>query len=164
MKWLLSKLGLLKQDKNSQDLNEDLSFFKTSVHSNAIACQWLLRKQTQLLLRQSKGSALMIRIRDVSGDGTVASKLVELGLNATKAQVDLPSASGQMLLELGYRTVGGDFITLEYSFIDLGPKKIEQPELVNWFSKESDNIHKEMYDLATKGKALGGSEVIPLGR
>ena len=158
MKWLLSKLGLLKQDKNSQDLNEDLSFFKTSVHSNAIACQWLLRKQTQLLLRQNKGSALMIRIRDASGDGTVASKLVELSLKATQARIEAPSANGQMLLELGYRTVGGDFITLAYSFIDLGPKKIVQPELTNWFSNESDNIHQDMYDLATKGRTLGGSE------
>ena len=105
----------------------------------------------------------MIRIRDASGDGTVASKLVELSLKATQAQVELPSASGQMLLELGYRTVGGDFITLEYSFVDLGTKKIEQPELVNWFSNESDNIHQEMYDLATKGRALGGSEAMPLG-
>ena len=164
MKWLLSKLGLLKQDKNTRDLNEDLSFFKTSVHFNAIACQWLLRRQTQLLLSQSKGSVLMIRIRDVSGDGTVASKLVELSLQATQAQIEPPSASGQMLLELGYRTVGGDFITLEYSFIDLGPKRIEQPELAIWFSNESDNIHQEMYDLATKGKALGGSEVMPLSR
>ena len=110
------------------------------------------------------GSALMIRIRDASGDGTVASKLVELSLNATQAQIEAPSASGQMLLELGYRTVGGDFITLEYSFIDLGPKKIVQPELTNWFSNESDNIHQDMYDLATKGSALGGSEVMPLGR
>ena len=164
MKWLLSKFGLLKQHKNTQDLKEDLSFFKTSVHSNAIACQWLLMKQTQLLLRQSKGSELMIRIRDGSGDGTVASKLVELSLKATQAQIELPSASGQMLLELGYRTVGGDFITLEYSFIDLGPKKIEQPELANWFSNESDDIHQEMYDLATNGRALGGSEAMPLGR
>ena len=106
----------------------------------------------------------MIRIRDASGDGTVATKLVELGPNATQAQINTPSASGQMLLELGYRTVGGDFITLEYSFIDLGPKKVVQPELVNWFSKESDNIHQEMYDLATKGRALGGSELMPMGR
>ena len=164
MKWLLSKLGLLKQHKNTPDLKEDLSFFKTLVHSNTIACQWILRKQTQLLLRQSNGSVLMIRIRDASGDGTVASKLVELSLKATQAQIELPSASGQMLLELGYRTVGGDFITLEYSFVDLGPKRIEQPELANWFSNESDNIHQEMYDLATKGKALGGSEVMPLSR
>ena len=164
MKWLLSKLGLLKQHKKTQDLKDDLSFFETSVHANAIACQWLLRKQTQLLLRQSKGSVLMIRIRDASGDGTVASKLVELSLKATQVQIEPPSASGQMLLELGYRTVGGDFITLEYSFIDLGPKKIERPELTNWFSNESDNIHQEMYDLATKGKALGGSEVMPLSR
>ena len=81
MKWLLSKLGLLKQHKKTQDLKEDLSFFKTSLQANAIACQWLLRKQTQLFLRQSKGAALMIRIRDASGDGTVASKLVELSLN-----------------------------------------------------------------------------------
>ena len=162
MKWLLSRLGLLKPDKKTQDLKEDLSFFKTSVRSNAVACQWVLRNQTQLLLRQSKGSALMIRIRDVSGDGTVASKLVELSLNATQAQIDIPSASGQMLLELGYNTVGGDFITLEYSFIDLGPKKVVLPELANWFSKESDNIHQEMYDLATKGRALGGSELMPM--
>ena len=162
MKWLLSKLGLLKQGKNSQDLKEDLSFFKTSFQANAIACQWLLRRQTRLLLRQSKGSVLMIRIRDVSGDGTVASKLVELSLKATQAQIEAPSASGQMLLELGYRTVGGDFITIEYSFIDLGPKKIVRPELANWFSNESANIHQEMYDLATKGKALGGSEVMPI--
>ena len=66
----------------------------------------------------------MIRIRDASGDGTVATKVVELGLNATKAQIDTPFTSGQVLLELGYRTVGGDFITLDYSFVDLGPKKI----------------------------------------
>ena len=66
MKWLLSKLGLIKQDKNSQDLQDDLSLFKTSLQANAIACQWLLRKQTQFLLSQSKGAALMIRIRAVS--------------------------------------------------------------------------------------------------
>ena len=164
MKWLLSKLGLLKQHKKTQGLKDDLSFFKTSLQANAIACQWLLRKQTQFLLSQSKGAALMIRIRDASGDGTVASKLVELSLKATQVQIEAPSASGQMLLELGYRTVGGDFITLEYSFVDLGPKKIVQPELTNWFSNESDNIHQEMYDLATKGRALGGSEAMPLGR
>ncbi len=80
MKWLLSRLGWLNQDKKTQNRKEDLSFFKTSVRSDAIACQWVLRKQTQLLLRQSKGSALMIRIRDASGDGTVASKLEELSL------------------------------------------------------------------------------------
>ena len=164
MKWLLSKLGLLRQDKKTQVLKQDLSFFKTSVCSNAIACQWCLRKQTQALLTQSKEAAVMIRIRDASGDGTVATKVVELGPNATKAKIDTPFTSGQVLLELGYRTVGGDFITLEYSFIDLGPKKYFKPELTDWFTKESDNIHQEMYDLATKGRAFGGSELMPIGR
>ena len=164
MKWLLSKLGLLRQDKKAQPLKQDLSFFKTSVCSNDIACQWGLRKQTQVLLSQSKEAAVLIRIRDASGDGTVATKVVELGPNATKAKIDTPFTSGQVLLELGYRTVGGDFITLDYSFVDLGPKKVVQPELANWFNKESDNIHQEMYDLATKGRALGGSEVMPICR
>ena len=164
MKWLLSKLGLLRQDKKAQPLKQDLSFFKTSVCSNDIACQWGLREQTQVLLSQSKEAAVMIRVRDASGDGTVATKVVELGPNATKAKIDTPFTSGQVLLELGYRTVGGDFITLEYSFVDLGPKKVMQPELANWFNKESDNIHQEMYDLATKGRALGGSEVMPMRR
>jgi hypothetical protein len=164
MKWLLSKLGLLRQDKKTQVLKQDLSFFKTSVCSNAIECQWGLRKQTQVLLSQSKEAALMIRIRDASGDGTVATKVVELGPNATKAQIDTPFTSGQVLLELGYRTFEGDFITLEYSFVDLGSKTIVQPELANWFSKESENIHQEMYDLATQGRSLGGSELMPIGR
>lgn len=164
MKWLLTKLGLLKQDNKTTELKEDLSFFKTSIGSNSIVCEWRLVKQAQDLMRQRKGSGLMIRISDASGDGTVASKLVELGFNARQAQIELPSASGQMLLELGYRTVGGDFNTLESSFIDLGPKRLMQPELANWFSKESENIHQDMYDLATKGRALGGSEVMPLGR
>ena len=164
MKWLLSKLGLLKQEAKAQALKEDLSFFKTSLCSNAIECQWRLREQTQILLRQSKGSTLMIRIRDASGDGTIANKLVETGNNATQAQIQLPSASGQILLELGYRTVGGDFITLEYSFMDFGVKQVVMPVLANWFSNESENIHQEMYALATKGLALGGSELMPINR
>ena len=164
MKWLLSKLGLLKQEKKTQDLKKDLSFFKASVRSNSISCQWGLRKQTQVFLSQNKGAALMVRIRDASGDGTVATKLIEIGLNATQAKIDTPFTSGQILLELGYRTFGGDFITLEYTFIDLGPKKYVKPEFTDWFSKESDDIHQEMYDLATKGRALGGSELMPIGR
>ena len=60
--------------------------------------------------------------------------------------------------------MGSEMCIRDSSFIDLGPKKIVQPELTNWFSNESDNIHQEMYDLATKGSALGGSEVMPLSR
>ena len=36
MKWLLSKLGLLKQHKKTQDLKEDLSFFETSLQANSL--------------------------------------------------------------------------------------------------------------------------------
>ena len=106
----------------------------------------------------------MIRIKDASGDGTVATKLVDIGLNATHAQIDAPSINGQILIELGYKTLGGDFITLEYSFLDFGPKKYLKLESPDWFGLESENIHQDMYDLATKGRALGGSELMPIGR
>lgn len=102
----------------------------------------------------------MIRIRDASGDGTVANKSIEIGRHATQAQINTPFPNGLILLELGYKTPGGDFITLEYTFIDLGPKKCTTPELTNWFTNESKNIHQEMYDLATRGVSLGGSERI----
>ena len=160
MKWLLSKLGLLRQEKNTQTLTKDLSFLKASAKSNTITCEWGLRKQTQQLISQNQGTTLMIRIRDASGDGTIANKSIEIGRHATQAQIDTPFPNGLILLELGYKTPEGDFITLEYTFIDLGPKKCTTPELTNWFTNESKNIHQEMYDLATRGVTLGGSERI----
>ena len=160
MKWLLSKLGLLRQEKNNQTSKRDVSFLKASAKFNTINCEWGLRKQTQKLISQNQGTTLMIRIRDASGDGTVANKSIEIGRLATQAQINTPFPNGLILLELGYKTPGGDFITLEYTFIDLGPKKCTTPELTNWFSNESKNIHQEMYDLATRGVSLGGSERI----
>ena len=160
MKWLLSKLGLLRQEKNTQTLKRGLSFLQASAKSNTINCEWGLRNQTQQLISENQGTTLMIRIRDASGDGTTANKSIEIGRHATQAQIDTPFPNGLILLELGYKTPGGDFITLEYTFIDLGPKKCTMPESTNWFTNESKNIHQEMYDLATRGATLGGSERI----
>ena len=106
----------------------------------------------------------MIRIRDASGDGTIATKSLEISRDATEAQIDIPYQNGQMLLELGYKIPEGDFITLEYQFIDFGPKANIAPEPGNWFSNESENIHQEMYALATRGLTLGGSELVQIDR
>ena len=51
-------------------------------------------------------------------------------------------------------------MTLEYQVLDLGPKRVRTNYDVNWFAEESDNIHEEMYKLATGGRRLGGSEMV----
>ena len=162
MRWLLSKLGLFKKEKISDGLKEELSFFQASAELNAIHCQWSLRRQTKEQIRQNPAITLMIRIRDASGDGTIATKSLEIRRDATEAQIDIPNQNGQMLLELGYKIPEGDFITLEYQFIDFGPKANVAPEPGNWFSNESDDIHQEMYVLATRERPLGGSELIQI--
>ena len=170
MRWLLSQLGLLKKERSTNELkaelsvDEELSFFQASAKLNTIDCQWGLRRQTKELISQSQGTMLMIRIRDASGDGTIATKSVEIGRDATRAQISIPDPNGQILLELGYKTPEGDFITLEYKFIDFGVKENITSEPANWFTNESENIHQEMYALATKGLALGGSEQIQINR
>ena len=50
-------------------------------------------------------------------------------------------------------------MTLEYQVLDLGLKTIPTTHDVNWFAKESEDIHEEMYKLATGGRPLGGSEM-----
>ncbi len=164
MRWLLSKLGLLKKEKSTIELKEELSFFQVSAQLNTLDCQWGLRRQTKELISQNQGTMLMIRIRDASGDGTIATKSLDVGRDATEAQIYIPDPNGQILLELGYKTPEGDFITLEYKFIDFGLKENMTPEPANWFTNESENIHQEMYDLATRCLTLGGSELVQIDR
>ena len=95
----------------------------------------------------------------MSGEGSTSSKMTEVPINLTETTVELPAAKGRVLVDLGYR-LGADFITLEYQFLDLGFKKAEAPQYIDWFTQESSNIHQQMYELARGGQRLGGSEII----
>ena len=65
---------------------------------------------------------------------------------------------GKVLVELGYKTDGGEFITLEYKIYDFGVKKDETRKYSDWFEVESEGIHQEMYEIASRSRLIGGSE------
>ena len=158
MKHLLSKLGLFLKNSLFRSGNKDLSSFVCSLHPGIIKCNWKIRKGTKMLIDSNFNSALFLRIRDVSGDRTSASLTIETTTSQSKAEINLPTDNGRVLLELGYKTEGGDFITLEYIIYNLGVKKVDVPKYADWFQKESSAIHQEMYELGRKGFAIGGSE------
>ena len=76
--------------------------------------------------------------------------------------ISLPTSSGMLLVELGFKDRDGVFIVFEYKAIDLGPRTLIQPVLGDWFSVEEEvtSIHQAMYELSTKYSAVGGSEKI----
>ena len=158
MKHLFFKLGLFLKNSFSKSGNKDLSSFICSLQPGMIQCNWKIRRGTKMLIDSDFNSALFLRIRDVSGDRTSASLTIETTTSQNSAEINLPTDNGRVLLELGYKTEGGDFITLEYKFYDLGVKKVEVPKYADWFQRESSSIHQEMYELGRRGFAIGGSE------
>ena len=158
MKQLLFGLGVLLRNSLVKSDHADLSSFVGSLHPGVIQCSWKIREGTKGLIDSKFNSALFLRIRDISGDGTSASLIIETTTSQNNAEIPLPTDSGRVLLELGYKAEGGGFITLEYIVYDLGVKKIEMPKYVDWFQTESSNIHQEMYELGRRSLAFGGSE------
>lgn len=158
MKRLLSDLSVFLKNSLVKSDHAGLSSFVGSLHPGVIQCSWKIREGTRALIDSAFNSALFLRIRDISGDGTSASLVVETTTNQSNAEIHLPTDKGRVLLELGYKAEGGDFITLEYIVYDLGVKTMEEPKYVDWFQAESFNIHQEMYELERRGRAVGGSE------
>ena len=158
MKWLISKLNTLKKylptrDKNSRD--DSLNY---KINYGAVQCNWTIRKSSKRLIDENFNSALFLRLRDISGDGTNASVTRETTTSTNHAEIHLPTTQGKILLELGYKAYKGDFITLEYKIFNLGEKKIKEIRYIDWFEIEPENIHQQMYEIATRRIATGGSE------
>ena len=158
MKWLISKLNTLKKylptrDKHSRD--DSLNY---KINYGAVQCNWTIRKSSKRLIDENFSSALFLRIRDISGDGTNASVTLETTTSTNHAEIHLPTTPGKILLELGYKACKGDFITLEYKIFNLGEKKIKEIRYIDWFEIEPENIHQQMYEIATRRIATGGSE------
>ena len=159
MKWLLSLLGLTgKKSTTTNSTTEDISFLNVKQTPGVLYCQWQLRQETKAMIERDFGAKVFIRIRDISGDHSIASKTIEVRSSQTKASIDLPAANGKILVDLGYR-FDADFISLEYQILNFGEKVIHPPRYTDWFTHESPNIHQEMYDLASTGMCLGGSEM-----
>ena len=158
MKWLTSKLDNLKRYLPAKDKTSKDDSLNYKINYGSVQCNWTIRKSSKKLIDENFNSALYLRIRDISGDGTNASAILETTTNTNHAEIHLPTTQGKILLELGYKTYKGDFITLEYKIVNLGEKKIKEIRYIDWFDIEPDNIHQQMYEIATKGVAAGGSE------
>ena len=158
MKWLTSKFKALKKYLPSSGIDNREGNLNYNIHHGTIQCNWTIRKSSKCLIDENFNSALFLRIRDISGDGANASVTLEMTTSISHAEIHLPTTQGKILLELGYKAYKGDFITLEYKICNLGKKKIKAIRYIDWFHTESDNIHQQMYEIASKGVAPGGSE------
>ena len=158
MKWLRSKLNSLKKYLTASGINSREDSLNYKINFGTIQCNWTIRKSSKRLIDENFNSALFLRVRDISGDGTNASVTLETTTSTDHADIHLPTTQGKILLELGYKAYKGYFITLEYKIFNLGEKKIKAIRYIDWFNIEPDNIHQQMYEMATRGVAAGGSE------
>ena len=158
MKWLRTKINTLKKYLTTSDINSREDSLNYKINYGTIQCNWTIRKSSKKLIDENFNSALFLRVRDISGDGTNASVTLETTTSTDHADIHLPTTQGKILLELGYKAYKGDFITLEYKIFNLGEKKIKAIRYIDWFNIEPDNIHQQMYEMATRGVPAGGSE------
>ncbi len=158
MKWLSSKLNTLKKYLTTSGINSREDSLNYKINDGMIQCKWTIRKSSKRLIDENFNSALFLRVRDISGDGTNASVTLETTTSKNRADIHLPTTQGKILLELGYKAYKSDFITLEYKIFNLDKKKIKAIRYIDWFNIESDTIHQQMYEMATRGVPAGGSE------
>ena len=158
MKKLFSKMRLLLKTPFRKIVAKDSSNFECSILSGEINYTWKIRRDTKDLINKQYNSALFLRMRDISGDGTSASLSVETTTRQNNTKINLPTDGGKVLVELGYKTDGGEFITLEYKIYDFGVKKDKTRKYSDWFEVESEGIHQEMYEIASRSRLIGGSE------
>ena len=164
MKSILRFLGILNKEQN--EVLADRSWLSCSVLPDFINCEWLLKTEAFNLVKQEANSRLILRIRDVPGDSDSESITtviaVETNIYNNEAMISLPTNSGMLLAELGFKDRDGIFIVLEYQAIDLGPRTSMNPVLEDWFSTDAKekSIHQKMYELSTRYSLVGGSERI----
>ena len=164
MQWLLRRFGVLKPNQYENQIAKSL--FSCDLFPGSLRCQWKLRKEDLEIVIEEADSRLVLRIRDVpsnSNEAFVATAMaIETSVYKNEATMDLPTNSGVILVELGYKDRDGMFVSLKCEALDLGPRILIQPEQQDWFPAqyEEKSIHQVMYEMATKHSALGGSERI----
>ena len=164
MRKVLSLLGILKIKQN--EVLASRSWLSCSLLPGFINRKWLLKTEALDLVKQEADSQLILRIRDVPrdshGDTITTVIAAETNIYKNEATISLPTNSGMLLAEQGFKDRDGIFIVLEYKAIDLGPRALMQPLLEDWFSveRQDTSFHQKMYEISTRYSLLGGSEKI----
>ena len=162
MRWILRKLRIINDEH--PEVLASRSWLSYKLLPGCISCKWLLKTESLNLVKQEADSQLILRIRDVPSNSysraitTVIA--IETNIYKNEATISLPTNSGMLLVELGFKDRDGIFMVLEYQAIDLGPRTLIQPVQQDWFSIEESeiSIHQKMYELSTKYSIVGGSE------
>ena len=118
MRWLRSILRISsKSAKPNQRNNSDGSFFAVSVYSDQLICTWKIRDESKAMIQRDFDSALFIRIKDISGDQSISSKVIQVSLNQDTTNINLPSRSGKFLIENLFNRL---YRLPDHFFLDLG--------------------------------------------
>lgn len=158
LKKLARKLGLLRATTNNAQ-----TFFTYELKDGWVSCRWQLDETTKRLVRGEARPSLYLRLRQEdrlgAGMGISIASMKEVGLYSQADWISLPTNSGELLLELGYKNRDGAFVTLHCHHIDLGPDDVMAATADDWFpSPKLQPIHQVIYELATKHTHMGGSE------
>lgn len=162
MKWLFERFANAF-DPQRQTRFDAKASLKFDLYPGKISCSWVISRHNRELISKLYQSMVYLRLRELSSrfdDYAVSASIeVETSVHNNEAVINLPTASGLLVLELGCKDVDGTFMLLDELLVDLGFKILIPAPNDNWFSRESPDIHQKMYERSAKYSVLGGSEL-----
>ena len=158
---------------NNNNQNKLNAFY--TYNAEYIKCSWKLTKKDSLDLDNKYIFCLGIRIYDITtltpnhDYSTCIMKETEINKKAKECLIPLPITQGKILIELGYRDIKKQWITLVSNTLNLS-QKINKDNFIDdsWFylNPESmilpNSLHQKIYNLS-KSNTSGGSEQIQAG-
>ena len=112
MRKLLRFLGIIKNEQN--EVLASRSWLSCSLLPGCICCKWLLKTEALNLVKQVADSQLILRIRDVpsnsDSDSITTVIAIETNIYKNEATISLPTNSGMLLAEIGFKDRDGVFI------------------------------------------------------
>ena len=151
--------------------NGQTSFDVRAISGQLIKCNWSLNEEDKKKLLSKDTYTLSLRLYDITRgrdeNNTCIMKEVEIKKSNKECFVKPLVASGDLLVELGYRKPYDKWFLLASSQIRLGSRVNSLEKLYlddSWFyaksfTEENDNIHEKAYQLSS-AFASGGSEKI----
>lgn len=138
----------------------------SQLNDGKLQCQWQLGSEAQPRHKSKDIEALMLRLTDETSDQDFSkpTAVQEFPLEAAEGSciIPLPTNSGMISIQLGFRGANGVWTSLVALDLDLGPRLLMQTSASIWWkgSRESRDIHEVMYRIATQNSSIGGSELL----
>ena len=89
-----------KKRAPNQRLAVDASFLSVTLDSDQLLCKWRIRDESSFMIQRDFGSALFIRIKDISGDHLFFLKQSKYHSSKPKSTLNYHLGAGKFLLTL----------------------------------------------------------------